>query len=63
MSLLDTACGFWSETQPIMADAESEKTLLNTGKINCRQKGQIPDLELQHARVAECGGGFMILEN
>ena len=49
--------------QSIMADAESEKSLADTGKINRRQTGQIPNLKLQNRRSAESGRWFMLLEN
>ncbi len=63
MSLLDTGCGCQSKMQSIMANAESEKTVVNTGRINRRQKGQIPNLKLQNRRSAECDRWFIILEN
>jgi hypothetical protein len=45
---LDTGCGFCGKTKSFAANAESEKTLVNTGGINGSQTEQIPDLELQN---------------
>jgi hypothetical protein len=48
ISLLYMGCGFWGKMESAIANAESEKTLANTGEIKHCQRRQRAVLELQN---------------
>jgi hypothetical protein len=39
---LDTGCGFWGKTEPVMANARSEKTLQTQAKSSIANEGNNP---------------------